>query len=235
MTSTGNRSAPVPVPLDIKRPPRPRDAASIMLLDRAEGSVRVLMGRRNKAHVFMPDLHVFPGGRRDATDYRLLFSSDIHPAVLERLRVACGAKAPESRLRAIALAALRELHEEASIAIGPQGCGNTGMSFLPDLEKLRYMARAITPPGHPRRFDTHFFALFTDEAGVNPKDIRDSRELEDLRWIDVNDVSAVRLPDITRVILSELRASLQADASLPFGKPVPFHYMRHGRMIRDLL
>ncbi|OBZ96496.1 hydrolase [Pararhizobium polonicum] len=217
------------------RTPRPREAASVMLLDRSAGGVRVLVGRRNKAHVFMPDLHVFPGGRRDRDDHRLAWNGDIHPAVLARLKTACGPRASESRLRAIALAALRELHEEASIAIGARGCGNTTLPFLPDLTNLRYMARAITPPGHPRRFDTHFFALFTDEAGVEPGDIRDSQELEDLRWIDVNDVSAVRMPDITGIILGDLRASLQSDASLPFGRPVPFYYTRHGRFVRDLL
>ena len=234
MTDSADGQILAPVLPDIKRSLRPRDAASIMLLDRTKSGVRVLMGKRSKAHVFMPDLHVFPGGRRDAADYRLPWSRDIHPTVMARLRAACGAKAPETRLRALAIAALRELHEEASIAIGPQGCG-TGLPFLPDLEKLRDMARAITPPGHPRRFDTHFFALFADEAGVDPKDIRDSRELEDLRWIDVNDLSAVRVPDITAVILGDLRTGLQADPSLPFERPVPFYYMRHGRMIRDLL
>ncbi|WP_426123593.1 NUDIX hydrolase [Pararhizobium sp. PWRC1-1] len=217
------------------RSPRPREAASIMLLDRSQDCVRVLVGRRNKAHVFMPNLHVFPGGRRDRDDHRLAFSGDIHPAVLERLKTAYKHSASESRLRAIALAAIRELHEEASIAVGTKDCGNTLLPFLPDLTNLRYMARAITPPGHPRRFDTHFFALFTDEAGVDPGDIRDSRELEDLRWIDVNDVSAVRLPDITGIILADLRASLQSDASLPFGRPVPFYYTRHGQFVRDLL
>lgn len=235
---TGSGGGPVNGPLsNAPRPrsPRPRDAASIMLLDRSQGGVRVLVGKRHKAHVFMPDLHVFPGGRRDASDYRLPWSGDIHPAVLERLKAAHGQRATENRLRALALAALRELHEEASIAIGRKDGGNTTLPFLPDLTNLRYMARAITPPGHPRRFDTHFFALFTDEAGVEPTDIRDSRELEDLRWIDVNDVSAVRMPDITGIILGDLRASLQADSSLPFGRPVPFYYTRHGRFVRDLL
>lgn len=236
MTGTGDGPAKtLPSNAPGSRSPRPRDAASIMLLDRSQAHVRVLVGRRHKAHVFMPDLHVFPGGRRDASDHRLPWAGDMQPAVLERLRTCYGHRASESRLRAIALAALRELHEEAGIAIGRKDGGNITLPFLPDLTNLRYMARAITPPGFPRRFDTHFFALFTDEAGVDPKDIRDSRELEDLRWIDVNDVSAVRMPDITGIILGDLRASLQSDASLPFGRPVPFYYTRHGRFVRDLL
>lgn len=49
---------------------RTRDAASIMLLDRSGKDIRVLMGKRHSAHVFMPDLYVFPGGRRDPGDHR---------------------------------------------------------------------------------------------------------------------------------------------------------------------
>ncbi len=231
---TQPESAARQVPVSSSRALRPRDAASVMLLDRSGGSVRVLVGRRNRAHVFMPDLHVFPGGRRDAGDRLIPWSNDIHPAVLERLQAGYGARATVSRLRAIALAALRELHEEASIAIGSVSLGNTTLPFLPDLANLRYIARAITPPGHPRRFDTHFFALFADEAGIDPMDGRESRELEDLRWIDVNDVSSVTMPDITEIILGELRASLADDPSLPYGRPVPFFYTRRGRFIRDV-
>lgn len=236
MSDVGGGSLGGPVPPTARpRAPRPRDAASIMLLDRSHGPVRVLVGRRNRAHVFMPDLHVFPGGRRDASDHRLNWTGDMHPEVLRRLKAGFGERASESRLRAIAVAALRELHEEANIAVGSRAGTSAALPFLPDLTNLRYMARAITPPGFPRRFDTHFFALFVDEAGVDPADIRDSRELEDLRWIDVNDTSAVRLPDITEIILGDLRASLSADASLPFGRPVPFYYTRHGRFVRDFL
>lgn len=213
---------------------RPRDAASIMLLDRSSGPIRVLVGKRNRAHVFMPDLHVFPGGRRDSGDRLIQWSTDVHPAVLDRLKAGYRQRATESRLRAIALAALRELHEEASIAIGCASSANTALPFLPDLANLRYIARAITPPGHPRRFDTHFFALFADEAGIDPMDSRESWELEDLRWIDVNDASSVTMPDITEIILGELRENLSHDPSLPFGRPVPFFYTRRGRFIRDV-
>lgn len=214
---------------------RPREAASIMLLDRSKAGPRVLVGKRSKAHVFMPELHVFPGGRRDATDHRIRWEGDMNPAVLDRLMTVCGPGTNPSRVRALGLAALRELHEETGIAVGRADCTNTSLPFLPDLTNLRYMARAITPPGHPRRFDTHFFAVFTDETGVEPTEIPDSRELEDLRWIDVHDTSAIRMPSITEIILGDLRDSLQVDASLPFGKPIPFYHTRHGRLVRDLL
>ncbi len=215
---------------------RPRPAASLMLLDRSQDTVRVLMGKRSKAHVFMPNLHVFPGGRRDPGDHRLPFTGELHGAVQQRLTLAAGGSSSPARLRAIAMAALRELHEEANVAVGkPAETGNAPLAFLPDLTNLRYIARAITPPGLPRRFDTHFFALFADEADIDPAAVRDSQELEDLRWIGLDNLSVVQVPDITAIILEELKAALQADTALAFDRPVPFFHTRRGRFVRDLL
>lgn len=143
------------------RSPRPRDAASIMLLDRSQAHVRVLVGKRNKAHVFMPDLHVFPGGRRDTSDHKLPWAGDIHPTVLERLKTCYGHRASESRLRAIALAALRELHEEASIAVGRKDCGNTKLPFLPDLHKLALYGTGDYPSGISAPVSTPTFSPFS--------------------------------------------------------------------------
>lgn len=66
-------------------PMRPRDAASIILFDRSGPAMRVLMGQRSNAHVFMPGAYVFPGGKRDPRDHALPFSGDLHPAVLNSL------------------------------------------------------------------------------------------------------------------------------------------------------
>ncbi len=78
------------------------------------------------------------------------------------------------------------------------------------------MARAITPPGHSRRFDTRFFAIFADEAEVDTSRVLESRELQDLQWIDVNDLPSLRIPEITAIILSDLRSGLNTrpDATL---------------------
>jgi len=215
---------------------RPRDAASVMLLDRQGGRVRVLMGKRHSAHVFMPDLYVFPGGRRDAGDHRIGFGSDLHPSVLHALKAAGKRELTDAHARALALAALRELYEEAGIAVGqPAPSATAPVPFLPDLAKLRYMARAITPPGHARRFDTRFFALFADEAKIDPTRFLDSRELQDLQWIDVNDSPSLRIPDITAIILADLRSSLDTDPSLPCEREVPLYAARRGRLVRTLL
>ncbi|WP_026612488.1 NUDIX hydrolase [Ensifer aridi] len=214
---------------------RPRDAASIMLLDRSGRGVRVLMGRRHSAHAFMPDLYVFPGGRRDPDDHRLGFTGDLHPAVLRSLKVTHGQPITDSRARALALAAARELYEEAGVSLGKaHGRKSASLPFLPDLSNLRYMARAITPPGHPRRFDTRFFAVFADEAEIDPSLVLESRELQDLQWIDVSDFSSLHVPEITAIILSDLRSGLESDPSLAPERAVPFYFTRHGRPVRTL-
>ena len=43
--------------------PRPRDAATLILVRRDQAQPRVLMGKRSGRHDFMPDKYVFPGGR----------------------------------------------------------------------------------------------------------------------------------------------------------------------------
>jgi 8-oxo-dGTP pyrophosphatase MutT (NUDIX family) len=47
---------------------RPRDAATLIVVDMASGEPRVLLGRRRPDLVFMPGRYVFPGGRVDPGD-----------------------------------------------------------------------------------------------------------------------------------------------------------------------
>jgi 8-oxo-dGTP pyrophosphatase MutT (NUDIX family) len=216
---------------------RPVDAASILLLDRSGETVRVLVGRRSSKHVFMPDLYVFPGGRRDANDRLVPVSGPLNPLACERLAMRTGTRCSDSRLRALGVAALRELYEEAGIPVGTPLAqpASAGLPFLPDLSSLRFLARAITPAGMVRRFDTRFFTLFTDEAGIDPAHATASHELEDLRWVNIFDFSGIEMPAITVLILEELQKSLQEDNSLPFGRAVPLYYTQRGRLLRNLL
>lgn len=218
-------------------PVRPVDAASILLLDRSGASVRVLVGRRSSKHVFMPGVYVFPGGRRDAGDRLVPVSSPLNPLACERLALRTGTRCSDSRLRALGVAGLRELYEEAGITVGkPLSAPAEGaLPFRPDLSNLRFLARAITPAGMVRRFDTRFFTLFTDEAGIDPAGATASHELEDLRWIDIFDHQGIEMPDITVLILEELQKSIQEDNSLPFGRTVPLYYTQRGRFLRDFL
>src|SRR5690606_14681763 len=56
---------------------RPRDAATLILIDRSEATPRVLVGRRHHGHVFTPNKIVFPGGRVDPDDHRVPVAAPI--------------------------------------------------------------------------------------------------------------------------------------------------------------
>ncbi|MFB9951046.1 NUDIX domain-containing protein [Rhizobium puerariae] len=204
---------------------KPRDAASLILIDRSAGVPRVLVGRRGSGHVFMPDVYVFPGGRRDARDHALPFSTDLDPLVFEKLFAGTSSRMTAGRARALALAALRELHEETGLA----------GAMAADLSRLRYVARAITPPGNVRRYDTRFFLAFSDETRFDMERLGDSSELQDVRWLDIAGLSGLKLPRITQTVLEDVQNLMATDPSLPFGSPVSFYFMRHGRFVRSRL
>ena len=60
----------------------PRDAATIMLIDRAGVTPKVLLGRRHAGHKFMPGKFVFPGGRIEALIMRIIDLQLSFPAIL---------------------------------------------------------------------------------------------------------------------------------------------------------
>src|SRR5208282_6716120 len=48
---------------------KPRDSATLILIDRAEAVPKVLLGRRHERHRFLPGKFVFPGGRIEPADH----------------------------------------------------------------------------------------------------------------------------------------------------------------------
>jgi 8-oxo-dGTP pyrophosphatase MutT (NUDIX family) len=222
---------------------RPRDAASIILLDRSGPAVRFLVGKRGRAHVFMPNVYVFPGGRRDPADSSVPVASEFRRDVMDKLLLRSGARMTPRKARALGVTAIRETHEEAGLLIGRPGtiCSHpdwttfAAQALAPDLRHLRYVARAITPPRQSRRFDTRFFACFLDEVGVAADAVRDSDELHDLTWLGLDELQHRKLPRITQAVLEEVRRELRNDHSLPFGRPVPFFHVRSGYFVRDVI
>ena len=61
---------------------RPKDAATLILVDRSAAIPKVLVGRRHDKVVFMPGKFVFPGGRVDKSDNRVPVAASI-PKELE--------------------------------------------------------------------------------------------------------------------------------------------------------
>ena len=223
---------------------RPRDAATLIVVDTSSGEPRVLLGRRRPDLVFMPGRYVFPGGRVDPADRQVAVGDDLAPDNLARLMVAMKGVASEARARALALAAVRETFEEAGLLIGTKAgdppSARTPVwekflahGYLPSLARLTFFARAITPPGRPRRFDTRFFCA-PAEAVVHNIAIADG-ELSDLEWHSIAQARTLELPNITRVVLEDLGERIAAGALSDSRIPVPFYHRRNGNFHRDLI
>ncbi len=121
-------------------PTRPRQAATVILLRGGAETLEILLVRRTPEATFMGGVWVFPGGAVDAGD--------------------------GDGERAHRAAAIRELREEASIALEH-----------PDV--LVPFARWITPAEVRVRFDTYFF-LAPLPDGQEPQ--IDGEECVDLGW-----------------------------------------------------
>jgi 8-oxo-dGTP pyrophosphatase MutT (NUDIX family) len=223
-------------------PLRPRDAATLILLDRSGGETRVLMGKRASKHAFMPGKFVFPGGRTDPTDARVQSASALHPDV-ERRIIGTTRQVTSARARAIALSAIRETYEEAGLLIGTKGSfdsnrgswlGFAEQEVQPDLAKLRFVARAITPPGRVRRYDTRFLAAWRDDVAVELPE-GPTLELEELSWMSPAQAKSIDLPAITHSILTDLEERLASDPELLPETATPFYRMLHNRFKRDLV
>ncbi len=215
---------------------RPSDAATLLILDKTTGGpLRVLMGKRHMRHKFFPGAFVFPGGKVDPSDSRVMLTEDYHPDVLAKLMHEMRGPKTATRARAFGVAALRETYEEAGLFIG-SALGTVaparGVSFagfeaagvLPSLASLRFVARAITPPKRPRRFDTRFLACWADAvAGKTIDGLGPSGELEDVAWLTFDEAKKTEIPPITVTILDEVAARLATDPKLDPATPVPFY------------
>lgn len=96
---------------------RPRDAATLILVDRRGTVPKVLVGKRHDKVVFMPGKFVFPGGRVDKDDHRVPVAAPI-TAELEANLAKGSPKTPASRAKSLAIAAIREACEETGLCLG---------------------------------------------------------------------------------------------------------------------
>src|SRR6478609_713438 len=97
---------------------RPRDAATLILVDRTATTPKVLVGKRHDKVVFMPGKFVFPGGRVDKADNRIPVAAPISKE-LEANLMKGSPKTPLPRARALAIAAIREACEETGLSLAP--------------------------------------------------------------------------------------------------------------------
>jgi len=219
----------------------PRDAAALVITRPGPHGISVLLGQRHRGHAFMPNKFVFPGGRVDPSDARAPHVGSLRPHVLAKLVHGC----TPARARALALAAVRETFEEAGLLIGrreeapPHTRARAWAPFLahgvvPALDLLEYVARAITPPGNQRRFDTRFFwvdAEFAHEASGAA--LAGSGELQGLRWVPLAETHALDLPEATQMAVAEVAKRLAA--ADPRALPVPIARFTRGGVRVDLI
>jgi 8-oxo-dGTP pyrophosphatase MutT (NUDIX family) len=225
---------------------RPRDAATLILVERPErGAARVLMGKRHAGARFMPGKFVFPGGRVEPEDRRMTAAGALDPHVEEKLNARVRRPSPNFA-RALALAAIRETFEETGLAIGVPGLraaenpppgawtrfAATGVH--PALDAIDFLARAITPPGRPRRFDARFlvvdaaFIAGRVEGAVHPE-----AELVELVWTPLDEARNLDLPSITHAALDDLTHALEG--GLDKCRPRPFYREIRGKRLREQL
>jgi 8-oxo-dGTP pyrophosphatase MutT (NUDIX family) len=227
------------------RAARPHDSAALILIDgMGARNPKILLGRRHAALQFMPGKFVFPGGRLEPGDRRMNIAGPLDARVEARLLK--GRADPDPTFaRALALAAIRETFEETGLVVGLRDYGGpdrpppvwrpyAAFDCLPDLQALHFIARAITPPFLPKRFDTRFFAV--DAGNVTGKRdgvVHPEAELVELVWARLDEAGKLDLPSVTRLVLDELRARLDAGMS-PF---LPTHFFRlsRGKWRRDEL
>ena len=224
---------------------RPRDAATLILVDRSSHPPKVLLGKRHDSHKFMPGKYVFPGGRVEPLDRRMASEAHLDPHVESRL-LRKTQRPNALTARALVMAAIRETFEEAGLLLGvdarhaPATADEAAWAAMaatrvqPDLSGIHFVARAITPPTRPRRFDTRFFtadasAITHQVAGVVGPDT----ELVDLVWLPITEARRLDIPTITVVALEELEARIAS--GLNHELPVPFYRVMNRRFVREML
>src|SRR6201991_4710917 len=103
---------------------RPKDAATLILVDRSAAVPKVLVGKRHDKVVFMPGKFVFPGGRVDKSDNRVPVAAPISKA-LEANLLKGSPRITPPRARSLAIAAIRETCEETGLCLGRNSDGAT--------------------------------------------------------------------------------------------------------------
>lgn len=224
---------------------RPQDAATLIILDTSKGPARILFGKRRMDQKFMPGKYVFPGGRVDPADLRVKIGDSLAETEVSKLLKGVNGSPSARRMNAIALAAVRETYEETGLLLGARtatpGASKVPMwqkffahGVIPRLADMTFLARAITPPGKPRRYDTRFFCVNAEAIALTTTE--QDGELTETHWLTLDEAKTFDLPTIQRAILDDLTDRLKQEGHLrPSAHPVPFYHMKNQTFRRDLL
>lgn len=170
------------------------------------------MGRRGSKARFKPGVYVFPGGGLERSDYYARPLGQLDSAIVPQLAVAGSPR----KANALAMAAVREAFEEAGLLFGSPGeVGGVAHAswrefrrreVTPDLSELEFLGRAITPSFQPMRFHARFFSIpFERLTG----ELAGDGELEDLRWIGIDEVHGLEMMIVQEMIMQTLKQRLR--------------------------
>lgn len=208
-----------------------RDAATIVLWRDGREGPEVVMGQRGASAAFMPNKFVFPGGAVDLTDASVPLASatseDCKRRLGDMLRPDAQTPLPDITLP---VTAIRELWEETGLKLATAGSWQgeppadwaplAQEGLLPDASGLRFVFRAITPPGRPRRFDARFFLAEASHILGDSDDFSAAQdELAHLQWVPMRKVRSFDLPFITEVVIAEISHMIErgeAQSGVPF-------------------
>jgi NTP pyrophosphohydrolases including oxidative damage repair enzymes len=214
-----------------------RNAATVIMLRDKATRPRILMGQRGARAAFMPNKFVFPGGALDDDDFKVPLADPLPAQCMTRLRM----HADPALAEPLVLAAIREVWEETGLLLGrpasdaarmaddmpPEWQGFFRQGLLPSGAGMRFVFRAITPPGRPRRFDARFFLVDADRINGDADDFSQAcDELSHLQWIPLDEARDFDLPFITEVVLAEVQANLRDPDR---NARVPFFFNEDGR------
>ena len=189
----------------------PKDAASIIILRERKGKIYVLMGKRPENSRFMPGVYVFPGGVLERKDYltKNIFNPDIDPHK-HKLKTR-----NESHAIAIFYAAIRETFEETGLYLSQKAQHPVNPKFLdgiyrenlnkysliPDIKKLIFFGRAITPSFLKKRYHARFFLSLFENFNGN---LKANGELENLSWINIYEAKNKNIADVTEFMIDQV-------------------------------
>tara|TARA_A100001037_G_C15014893_1_gene573486 strand:- start:307 stop:981 length:675 start_codon:yes stop_codon:yes gene_type:complete len=213
---------------------RPKDAATLVLIKNPGIAPEVLLGQRHGGHAFMPNRYVFPGGRVDPLDSRVVPATNLTRDVAHQLEKNCS----PARARALAVAAVRETYEETGLMLAgemPDGVltsrHGSWSAFAkqgvgPALANLDYICRAITPPGRSRRFHARFFMVDAIHARGQ---IKGSGELLDIGWVPLEEAAKLPIPSVTGLVLKEVISLISNPPPRNKSRATPVYQRRYGQ------
>ncbi len=190
---------------------KPRDASSIIILKHSNDKLFTLMGRRPLTSKFMPGVFVFPGGALEKDDFYI----GRHYNLVSKIPRFKDKSYSNNHSVAIQLAAIRETAEETGLFLGKKKKyvnknhfpKNTIWStFLenslnPEIDKLIFLGRAITPSFMKIRFHARFFIAYINNFEGK---ISSNGELEKLKWVNVNRVKSLKVADVTEFMIEQI-------------------------------